>query len=37
MDWVYIPNIDTFNALAMSIEPDIIVVPELLTTYDSNF
>ena len=37
MDWVYIPNIDNFNALAMSIEPDIIVVPELLRTYDSNF
>ncbi len=37
MDWVYIPNIDVFNSLAMSVEPDIIVVPELLRTYDSNY
>lgn len=36
-DWVYIPNIDVFNSLAISKDFDIIIVPELLRTYDSNY
>jgi hypothetical protein len=36
-DWVYLPNIDIFNSLAVDMDLDLILSTELLRTYNSTF
>lgn len=35
--WLYIRNIDYFNSLGLCVDLDLIVIPELLKTFDQNF
>lgn len=35
--WIFIKNIDMFNALALGKDLDIIVSTSLVTTYESNY